>query len=207
MLSGLLLATVIQLPVPFVPQEKDTCGASALAMVMGYWGEEVSHREIAAALVEKELQGIRGSRLADFARERGMAAIAFAGELVILRDHLAQGRPLVVAIDAGHGRLHDVVVVGFDDGRGEAIVHDPARGASRRIAAKELERKWAKSGRWTLLVHPRDLVGRVPRDLPSPGLRIPRRPTRMELLGMTAREPETPRDRVDGCPSEWHPSG
>ena len=156
MLSALLLAAAVQLPVPFVPQETDTCGASALAMVMGYWGHEVPHREIAAALVEKELQGIRGSRLADFARERGMAAIAFAGEMVILRDHLAKGRPLVVAIDAGHGRLHDVVVVGFDDGRGEAIVHDPARGASRRIATKELEKKWEKSGNWTLLVTPRD---------------------------------------------------
>ena len=67
------------LPVPFVPQEKDTCGAAALAMVMGYWGREVPHREIAGALVEEELRGIRGSRLADFARERGMVAIAFEG--------------------------------------------------------------------------------------------------------------------------------
>ena len=71
-------------------------------------------------------------------------------------DHLAKGRPLVVAIDAGRGRLHDVVAVGFDDARGEVIVHDPARGAERRIAAGELERKWAKSGRWTLLVTPKD---------------------------------------------------
>ena len=42
-----------------------------------------------------------------------MVAIAFAGDMVILRDHLAKGRPLVVAIDAGHGRLHDVVVGGL----------------------------------------------------------------------------------------------
>jgi len=155
-LSALVLAAAVQLPVPFVPQEKDTCGASALAMVMRYWGREVSHREIAGALVEEELQGIRGSRLADFARARGMEAIAFAGDMVILRDHLARGRPLVVAVDAGHGRLHDVVVVGFDDGRGEAIVHDPARGANRRIGVGELEKKWATSGRWTLLCTPKD---------------------------------------------------
>ncbi|HSD29339.1 MAG TPA: papain-like cysteine protease family protein [Vicinamibacteria bacterium] len=155
-LSVLLLASAVQLPVPFVPQEKDTCGAAALAMVMGYWGREVPHGEIAAALVERELCGIRGSRLADFARGRGTEAFAFAGDMVTLRDHLARGRPLVVAIDAGRGRLHDVVVVGFDDERAEAIVHDPARGPGRRIGLGELEKKWAKSGHWTLLCTPKD---------------------------------------------------
>jgi len=153
-LSLALLVAAIQLQVPFVPQEKDTCGAAALAMVMRYWGAEASHDAIAEALVDRELRGIRGSRLADFAREQGMVAIAFAGDMVILGDHLARGRPLVVAIDAGSGRLHDVVAVGIDDAHGEVIVHDPARGAHRRVAAGEFERKWAASGRWTLLVQP-----------------------------------------------------
>jgi tetratricopeptide (TPR) repeat protein len=141
--------------VPFVPQEKDTCGAAALTMVMRYWGAEASHEAIAGALVERELAGIRGSRLADFARERGMTAFAFAGEMAVLRAHLAKGRPLVLAIDAGRGRLHDVVAVGFDEERHEVIVHDPARGPGRRAPAGELEKKWARSGRWTLLVLPR----------------------------------------------------
>jgi tetratricopeptide (TPR) repeat protein len=161
-LSLALLATAVHLQVPFVPQEKDTCGAAALAMVMRYWGAPVSAEAIAAALVEPELRGIRGSHLADLAREQGMAAVAFAGEMVVLRDHLGKGRPLVLAIDAGRGRLHDVVAVGLDDDRGEVIVHDPARGAGRRFAAKELDRKWAKSGRWTLLVLPRDADGARP---------------------------------------------
>jgi tetratricopeptide (TPR) repeat protein len=166
-LSVLLLASAVQLEVPFVRQEKDTCGAAALAMVMGYWGREVEHREIAEALVESELRGIRGSRLAEFARGRGLEAIAFAGDMVILRDHLARGRPLVVALDAGRGRLHDVVVVGFDDERAEAIVHDPAKGKDRRVGAGELDRKWAKSGRWALLCTPKDSV--TPKDSSLPG--------------------------------------
>jgi tetratricopeptide (TPR) repeat protein len=160
-LSLVLLAAAVQLPVPFVPQEKDTCGAAALAMVLRYWGAPASHDKVAGALVERELQGIRGSRLADFAREQGMVAVAFTGDMVILHDHLAKGRPLVLALDAGHGRLHDVVAVGLDD-RGDVIVHDPARGAGRRIGARELEKKWAKSGRWTLLVLPRDATGARP---------------------------------------------
>ena len=38
-----VLAAAVTLPVPFVPQRKDTCGAAALAMVMRYWGADVSH--------------------------------------------------------------------------------------------------------------------------------------------------------------------
>jgi hypothetical protein len=161
-LNALVLATSIALPVPYVAQEKDTCGAAALAMVMDYWGREVPHGEISTALVEEELQGIRGSRLAEFARARGMTAIAFAGEWDVVREHLAKGRPVVLAIDAGRGRLHDVVALGIDDGRAEVIVHDPARGPERRIGKKDLEKKWAKSGRWALLVTPRDT------DVPGP---------------------------------------
>jgi hypothetical protein len=193
-LSVLLLASAVPLAVPFVPQEKDTCGAAALAMVMGYWGLEVPHREIAGALVEDELRGIRGSRLAEFARGKGMTAVAFAGDPVALREQLAKGRPLVVAIDAGRGRLHDVVVVGFDDERDEAIVHDPAKGRGRRIGAGELERKWAKSGYWTLLCTPKDSDLAGPEGI-SDGSEGAFDGSETEEKDPSADEPQPPRGR------------
>jgi ABC-type bacteriocin/lantibiotic exporter with double-glycine peptidase domain len=119
-LTILALSAAIDLAVPFVPQDKDTCGAAALTMVLGYWGQPVPQSEIASALAEPELRGIRGTRLATFARERG--------------------------------RFHDVVVVGFDE---EAVVvHDPAEGAARRVAARVFEERWAGASHWTLLVMP-----------------------------------------------------
>jgi tetratricopeptide (TPR) repeat protein len=142
------------LPVPFVPQQKDTCAAAALSMVLAYHGRDVPHDAIAAALVEKELRGIRGSRLADFARERGMVAVAFAGDMGLLREHLARGRPLILAIGAGRGRYHDVVAVGIDDERRALIVNDPAEGAGRAIPLTRLAKKWKATGNWTLLVQP-----------------------------------------------------
>lgn len=143
------------LEVPFVAQQKDTCGAAALAMVLRHWGVEASQDEIARRLVRRELRGIRGSDLEAYARERGLVAVAHRGDLGHLRAHLARGRPSIVAWDMGRGRLHDVVVVGIDDASGHVIVHDPARGAGRRVDGRTFEKRWAAAGYWTLLVVPR----------------------------------------------------
>jgi tetratricopeptide (TPR) repeat protein len=153
-MSMLALAAVAAtaLNVPFIPQQKDTCGAAALAMVLAYWGEPVPHDEIAGALVNKELRGIPGSELERFARERGLTATAYKGDLGNLGDFLAKGRPLIVAWDMGRGRFHDVVVVGLSGQ--DVIVHDPARGALRREPVRRFERRWSGAGHWTLVVTP-----------------------------------------------------
>jgi ABC-type bacteriocin/lantibiotic exporter with double-glycine peptidase domain len=153
-LLGLILAVSPALDVPFVPQQKDTCAAAALAMVARYWGEPLTHDAIAAALLAPELRGIPGSQLAQFARRHGLTAIAYEGDLDQLRDYLAKGRPLIVAWKLGRERYHDVVVVGIDDERSEAIVHDPAEGAGRRVPLETFEERWAGTDHWTLLVLP-----------------------------------------------------
>ena len=67
--SVLLLSTTLS--VPFVAQRKDTCAAASLAMVLHYWGADVSHDEIAATLLEPQLHGIVGSRLEALPRASG----------------------------------------------------------------------------------------------------------------------------------------
>ena len=143
------------LDVPYVHQRKDTCGAAALAMVLQYWGVAVSHDEVAGELLQPELHGIAGSRLAAFAAGRGLTAVAHAGDIDHLRDHVGKGRPMIVAWAMGRGRHHDVVVIGFDDDRRRVIVHDPARGAARGVDLDTFRRRWAGAGHWTLLVAPR----------------------------------------------------
>jgi predicted double-glycine peptidase len=140
------------LDVPFVAQRKDTCGAAALAMVLRYWGDDASHDEVARTLLTPELHGIAGSRLAEFARGRGMEAVAYRGDMTNLREFVGKGRPLIVAWDMGRGRYHDVVVVGVDGGRDAVIVHDPAAGASRSVKSGTFERRWQGAGYWTLVV-------------------------------------------------------
>lgn len=148
----LAVAALTVLPVPFVAQEKDGCAAAALAMVMRHWGQPADVEAIARELREPELRGIRGSRLEAFARGRGFSAVAYKGDLTQLRDYLRKGRPLIVAWGLEKG-VHDVVVVG-DDGD-VVLVHDPAAGASQRVASTEFERRWQRAGHWTLLVLPK----------------------------------------------------
>jgi hypothetical protein len=147
-----LAALAAALNVPFVSQEKDTCGAAALAMVLAYLGQPVPHDEIAGALLDKELRGIPGSELERFARERGLSATAYKGDLAHLREFVNKGRPLIVAWDMGRGRFHDVVVVGLSGD--DVIVNDPARGAFRREGLERFLRRWSGAGYWTLLVAP-----------------------------------------------------
>lgn len=147
-----LAAASATLAVPFVPQQKDTCGPAALAMVMAFWQRPVEHDALARELDAAELRGVAGSRLAEAARSRGMTAVAYAGDDAQIRAFVGRGRPLVVAWDMGRGRFHDVVVVGFEGD--DVVVHDPAQGASRRVAGKTFAARWAGAGHWTLLVMP-----------------------------------------------------
>ncbi|HET7292054.1 MAG TPA: cysteine peptidase family C39 domain-containing protein [Vicinamibacteria bacterium] len=148
----LALTLLAALPVPYVPQPKDGCGAAALTMVLRYWEQPADVEEIARALVDPELHGIRGSALEGFARERGATAVAYKGDLAQLRDYVTRGRPLIVAWKLTKG-YHNVVVVDADPRA--VTVHDPAEGPGRRIEADEFERRWRGAGYWTLLVLPK----------------------------------------------------
>jgi ABC-type bacteriocin/lantibiotic exporter with double-glycine peptidase domain len=149
----LAAAASATLAVPFVAQEKDTCGPASLAMVMAYWKQPVGHDVLARELGAAELRGVAGSRLAEAARSRGLTAVAYAGDDAQIRAFVGRGRPLVVAWAMGRGRFHNVVVVGFEDG--DVVVHDPAVGPARRVAGKTFAERWAAAGHWTLLVMPK----------------------------------------------------
>jgi len=142
------------LDVPFVAQRENGCAAAALTMVLRYWGDPAPETEMADALPGPSAKALAGSRLAEIARRRGHEAIAYEGDLTHLREYLAKGRPLIVALRSGRAGYHDVVVVGFDDRAQEVVVHDPESGPTRRLPARTFEERWGGAGHWTLLVLP-----------------------------------------------------
>lgn len=164
---GLLLAADppgIWLDVPFVQQEKDGCGAASIAMVMQYWlrqqGRPADGSADAAgiqrALYSSRAHGIYASDLQRYFQQQGFRTFVFRGEWADLKQHLAKGRPLIVALKPASGKvpLHYVVLAGLELEQGLVLVNDPAQRKLLKQDRSSFEREWSAAGKWTLLALP-----------------------------------------------------
>lgn len=167
-LAGLALSAGppgIWLDVPFIRQEKDGCGAAAIAMVMQYWSREKGlalpagadpHR-IQQEIYAKKAKGIFASEMERYFQGAGYRTFAFRGEWADLQQHLSKGRPLIVSLrPGGHGAaLHYVVVAGLDGEKGFVFLNDPAQRKLLKVDRAEFEKEWNAAGNWTLLALPK----------------------------------------------------
>jgi predicted double-glycine peptidase len=149
--------------VPFVPQQKDGCGAASIAMVMQYWelrqGQplrpEAEPSQIFRALYSAPARGIYASAMVRYFQSSGYRAVAFAGATADLERQLAKGRPLIAALQPGSGSfLHYVVVAGLDEPRQLVLVNDPAQRKLLKEDQSQFEREWNATSHWTLLAVP-----------------------------------------------------
>ena len=158
----------VWLEVPYVKQTEDGCGSASIAMLLQYWGAHgtsIDSGRADAAAIQKQLysrkaRGIFASDMERYFRESGFREFAIRGEWSDLRQHLEQGRPLIVSIQPGAEPdrpkvpLHYVVVTGMDWEREAVFVNDPARGKLLRIERQEFEREWEAARKWMLLAVP-----------------------------------------------------
>ena len=154
----------IWLDVPFIRQTADGCGSASIAMLLRYWG---AHGTPVAAgrgdadaiqklLYSRKGHGIFASDVERYLKESGFRVFALRGSWGDLREHLAQGRPLIISLEPGNSRapLHYVVVTGMDWQREAVFVNDPARGKLLRIERPEFEKEWLAARNWMLLAVP-----------------------------------------------------
>jgi predicted double-glycine peptidase len=156
--------TGIWLDVPFVKQTEEGCGSASIAMVLRYWnvhGMEIPAGRVDAGAIQKQLysrkaHGIFASDMERYIRESGFREFAVRGQWADLRQHLTQGRPLIVSLQPGKasGPFHYVVVTGMDWQREAVFVHDPARGPLLRVEREEFEKEWSAKRNWMLLAVP-----------------------------------------------------
>ena len=96
----------IWIDVPFVKQAKVGCGAASIAMVMQYWQQKRGRSEdrnadaahIQSALYSEAAHGIYASEMERYFQKNGYRVFAFQGHWADLKQHLEQGRPLIVAL-------------------------------------------------------------------------------------------------------------
>jgi ABC-type bacteriocin/lantibiotic exporter with double-glycine peptidase domain len=154
----------IWLDVPFIKQSVEGCGSASIAMLLRYWsahGVQVSSERADAAKIQRQLysrkaHGIFASDMERYVRESGFREFTVRGEWIDLRQHLEQGRPLVISIqpNGSKGPLHYVVVTGIDWQREAVFINDPARGKLLRIERQDFEKEWSAGGNWMLLAVP-----------------------------------------------------
>ena len=163
-LCGSLLAAGapgVWLDVPFVRQEKNGCGAAAVAMVMQYWfrqqgraSDQADPALIQRALYARDAQGIYASEIEQYLRQHGFRTFAFHGDWESLKQHLEKGRPLIVALRPGSETLHYVVVTGLDWDQALVMVNDPAARKLLKQQRSKFEAEWKATANWSLLAVP-----------------------------------------------------
>src|SRR2546427_571288 len=142
----------IALDVPYLPQTEAMCGGAAAAMVLRYWGDAHAGVQQFDALVDRRAGGIATTTLVAAVEQRQWRTYRTAASVDAIRDELRARRPVIVLLQDRPHRYHYVVVIGA--GADRFVVHDPAWGPSRRLAAPELMRRWQAAKFWSLVILP-----------------------------------------------------
>lgn len=149
--------------VPFFPDDTDQCGPATLASVLTFWGVPTEPQGLRQEIYLPKLRGTLPIDLAHAVRVRGLYAKSYSGTLENLKAEIAAGHPIVAFLNLGWRILpqgHYVVITGFDDRRQGFYAHS---GLERNafMSYENFLEDWEKTGRWTLLVLPRDREGKV----------------------------------------------
>ncbi|SHK26447.1 C39 family peptidase [Thermocrinis minervae] len=142
------------LDVPFVKQEKDFCGPSALSSVLAYYGIHKSQQEIAKYVYIPALKGALITDLENYAKSLGLRTELFQGSLENIKEQIDKGHPVILLVDLGNAFVsvpHYLVVIGYDENY--FYVHTGYK-PREKMSYQELYRIWSKMGRVALVVYP-----------------------------------------------------
>ena len=158
--AGLCAAQPPGLEVPFIRQQKNGCGAASVAMVMRYWNQQLatpaaipSPQEVYQRLYRPELKGIQLAEMKRYLEEQGYQAYTLHGEWKDLEQHLAKGRPVIVALKPGARKpVHFAVLSGA---AGDAVLlNDPTKRKTGRMTRGKFDAQWSRAERWMLVAAP-----------------------------------------------------
>lgn len=158
LLTALSLTPSPAIDVPFVAQTDSLCGGASVTMVLRYWGDTHADVQQFASLIVRQpggASGIPNDVLTDAVRARGWTTEAAGGSIADLAVRISARQPVVVLLADRNNRYHYVVVTGvIGNEPREIIVHDPSWGPSRTMDVASFSRRWAASGRWSLVISP-----------------------------------------------------
>ena len=158
--------------VPVLKQQSRMCGPATLAMVLGYYGYEVSAEEIAAEVFSKKLKGTLSLDMLLYAKRMGLSAefysaasrSSFGGgaggaglaNIADLKARVDDKTPPIVFMDVGYWFYpvwHYAVITGYSDELKVVVAH-AGKAVPELIGYDKLLRAWGKTGFSTLLLTP-----------------------------------------------------
>jgi len=142
------------LPVPFIQQRKNGCGAASLAMVMSYWeGPNHTETKVYGDLYDARRKGILLDDMKRYLIERGFHAFTIRGQWSDVETHLAKGRPIIIGLRRKKGKgIHFAVLAGTQGG--SVWLNDPTRKKVHRMERADFRKQWELAGSWMLLAAP-----------------------------------------------------
>ena len=147
------------IPVPFHPQDDHQCGPAALAMTLGWSGENVVPTDLADEVYTAGRKGSLQPDLVTASRRHDRIAYVIDGRDELLAE-LAAGNPVIVLQNLGLSwmpRWHYAVVLGHDAARGTFVLHS-GREANRVVGESTFAKTWQRAGDWGLLTLPPERI-------------------------------------------------
>jgi len=141
--------------VPFFAQEQYQCGPATLAMALNWSGVEVTPESLVDSVYTASKKGSLQPAMVTSVRRHGRVAYILDDEDQLART-LEEGYPVVVLLNLGlsfYPVWHYAVVVGYDRGEGEYILHSGLT-PHKRYSARQMDSMWGRSDYWGMLVLP-----------------------------------------------------
>lgn len=145
-----------------VPLERQTgpddCGVATLVSLCRHWGVAIDD-SARAAFTEHAAShgGLSGAELCTALRERELEAFLYCGTLdrsaLGLHPQIDAGRPVIVMLQRRDTTRHYVLVIGYDEPRGNLILLDSQRGEVV-VPVVLFERDWNACACFALLAVP-----------------------------------------------------
>lgn len=151
---------VVRLSVPFTPQEEFQCGPAVMDMVLRHYGVQVPFETLIKEVYTPSLSGSLQASLLSAGRRHGMLAYPLSGVQAVV-DEVRSGRPVILLQNLGlswYPKWHYSVMVGYDRGSGEAMLHTGVY-ENRPVGFGTLQKTFERGGSWGLLLLP---AGQLP---------------------------------------------